>query len=125
MSENDIEREIQARVDFKMSELLTGVKNRVGHKYSKAFDMTRESEYAWKAFEELAEMVKKETIMGTPRNDMDMHARWKAKETAVENIMELFKCRGRDYHEKVRRLVTEIETAQEYFKSKIDPRLYL
>lgn len=125
MDEKDIEREIQARVDFKMTELLTGVKNRVLHKYNQAFDMTRESEYTWKAFEELAEMVKKETVMGTPRNDMDMHARWKAKEVAVENIMEIFKCRGRDYDVKIRRLVIEIETAQEYFKPKIDPRLYL
>jgi hypothetical protein len=124
MDENDIEREIQARVDFKMTELLTGVKNRVLHKYNRAFDMTPESEYAWKAFEELAEMVKKETVMGTPRNDMDMHERWKAKEAAVKNIMELFKCRGRDYDSKIRPLVNEIEKAQEYFKPKIDPRLY-
>ena len=114
MTENDKEREIQARVEFKMNELLTGIKNRVGHKYNQAFDMTRESEQAWKAFSEIAEMVKKETFMATPRNDMDKHAKWLAKEAAVKNIMEHFKCRGRDYDEKVRGLVNEIEKAQNY-----------
>ncbi len=42
----EIEKEVQARVEFKLSELLTAVKNRVGFKYRQAFDMTRESQYA-------------------------------------------------------------------------------
>jgi len=30
MEERDIEKEVQTRVEFKMNELLTGIKNRVG-----------------------------------------------------------------------------------------------
>ena len=114
MSEQDIEREIQARVEFKMNELLTGVKNRVRFKYGQAFDLTQESENAWKAFEEVASMVKKEINMGTPSNRMDLERKWKAKEIAVTNMMEYFKCQGRDYHNKIRRVVDIIETAQNY-----------
>jgi len=116
MSEKDIEREIQARVEFKMNELLTGVKNRVRFLYCQAFDMTKESEYAWDAFAQLEEMFKKELHMGTPSNQMDLERRWKAKEKAVDNIMECLDLRGRDstYDAKVRKVVSEIEKAQNY-----------
>lgn len=114
MTEKDIEKEIQARVEFKMNELLTGVKNRVAFKYIKAFDMTRESQYAWEAFEELEEMLKKEVHMATPSNQMDGDKKWAAKEKAVKNIMEHFGCRGSEYDRKVRVIVNEIEKAQNY-----------
>lgn len=115
MSEQEIEKEIQARVEFKMNELLTGIKNRVGHKYGQAFDMTRESQYKWEAFKEIAEMVKKETEMATPRNNMDKHKKWEAKEKAVANLAKLFDVnRMRDYPEKMKRIVIEVEKAQNY-----------
>jgi len=114
MSEQDIEKEIQARVEFKMNELLTGIKNRVGFKYKQAFDMTRESQHAWEAFKELEEMFKKEIEMGTPSNNMDIDKKWKAKEVAVKNIMKHFDCQGSEYHDKVRKVVSEIENAQDY-----------
>lgn len=114
MKEQDIEKEIQARVEFKMNELLTGVKNRVGHKYGQAFDMTKESQYALEAFRELEQMVKKEIEMSTPSNHMDRDKKWAAKEIAVKNIMEHFKCVGSEYHSKVGKVVSEIEDAQNY-----------
>lgn len=65
MSEAQIEKEVQARVEFKMNELLTGVKNRVRFKHKQAFDMTQKSQYVWEAWKELQEMVRKETHMAT------------------------------------------------------------
>lgn len=115
MSELEIEKEIQARVAFKMNELLTGVKNKVRYKYKQAFDMTQNSQYIWQAWEELEEMVKKEVAMATPYNDMDKRKKWEAKEKAVDNITKSLDLRGRhDYPHKVRVIVSEIEKAQNY-----------
>lgn len=116
MSEEiNVEKEIQARVEFKMNELLTGVKNRVSYKYGQAFDMTQKSQYIWEAWKELAEMVQKEIAMGTPYNDMDKRAKWEAKEKAVKKIETSLDLRGRhDYLPKVRTIVAAIEEAQNY-----------
>jgi len=115
MSEQEIEKEVQARVEFKMNELLTGVKNRVGFKYKQAFDMTQKSQYIWQAWEELEGMVKKEVAMATPYSDMDKRKKWEAKEKAVDNITKSLDLRGRqDYQHKVKVIVSEIENAQNY-----------
>jgi hypothetical protein len=115
MTPQEIEKEIQARVEFKLNELLTGVKNRVGFKYKAAFDMTRESEYAWKAFKELEEMLHKEINMPTPRDNMAIQKKWEAKQFAVEKIEKSLDLRGRrDYDDKIRVIVAAIETAQNY-----------
>lgn len=115
MSEQEIEKEVQARVEFKMNELLTGVKNKLKFKYGQAFDMTKESEHNWKAWQELQEMVIKETNMTTPYNDMDKRKKWEAKEKAVAEIVESLDLKGsRNYQYKVRIIVRNIENAQNY-----------
>jgi hypothetical protein len=115
MSQEEIEKEINARVEFKLQELLTGVKNRVLIKHRQAFDMTRESQHAWKAFEELSLMLKKEIEMATPSNDMDRQRKWKAKEKAVDAIMNSVFTRDiREYHHKARIVAKQVEIAQNY-----------
>jgi hypothetical protein len=120
MSEEEIEREVYARVEFKMNELLTGVKNRLKVKYAQAWDMTHDSQYKWQAFEELVALVKKEVNMGTPHDRMDIQARWEAKQVAVEKIMEKFdyRGRGREYDSVLKHVVDEVERAQNYFLPK-------
>jgi len=120
MTEQEIEKEIQARCEFKMNELLTGVKNMVGWKYKQAFDMTQKSQYIWQAWEELEGMVKKEVAMATPYNDIDKRAKHEAKENAINNIRRDLEnkfrgiLRGNDFEMLIRRIVTEIEQAQNY-----------
>lgn len=115
MTPQEIEKEIQARVEFKLSELMTGVKNRVALKYRQAFDMSQKSQYAWQAFKEVEEMMKKEISMATPYDNMDKRKKWEAKEKAVANISHSLDLRGtRDYEHKVKIIVREIETAQNY-----------
>lgn len=115
MTDIDIEKEVQARVEFKMNELFEGVKNAVAWKYKQAFDMTQKSQYIWQAFEELEQMVRKEVMMATPRNNMHNHKKWEAKEKAVSNIVSSLDLRGRkDYHHKVRIIASEVESAQNY-----------
>lgn len=116
MTEQDIEREIQARVEFKMNELLTGIKNRVNFKYAQAFDMTQKSQDVWQAFKEVADMVKKEIEMATPSNQMVVQRQWEAKEKAVDSILDIFECNKgtREYYTRINRLVREIEKAQNY-----------
>lgn len=114
MTEQEIEKEVQARVEFKMNEFLTAVKNRVGFKYQQAFDMTQKSQYEWQAFKELSEMLNKEIRIPTPYDDMAKRKKWEAKEKAVEKIVKTLDLRGRDYDSKIRTIVSAVEIAQDW-----------
>lgn len=115
MTESEIEAEVQARVEFKMNEFFTGVKNIVGWKYKQAFDMTQKSQYIWQAFEELEQMFRKEIKMPTPYDDMAKRRKWEAKEEAVKNITESLDLRGlRYYPDKIRVIAREVEKAQNF-----------
>jgi hypothetical protein len=119
-TDKEIEEEIKARVEFKMNEFATAVKNRLRFKYQQAFDMTRESQYAWKAFEEIAEMLNKEINMATPYDEMAEHKKWEAKEKAVEKISLLMREMTRGYrmssenNQIIRKIVPIIEEAQSF-----------
>lgn len=114
-TEQEFEKEIQLRVQFKMNEFLTSLKNRVNFKYQQAFDMTKESEQAWKSFKEISEMVKKEINMGVPCDDMAKRKKWEAKEKAVRYISKSLKLQDDiDYRYKIRSVVTAIEIGQDW-----------
>jgi hypothetical protein len=109
------EKEIQERVEFKINELLTNLRNRLKHKYGQAFDMTRESNEKLKAFQELMEVAEKEIILPCPYDSMTEERKRKAKDKAVEEITKALDMRWqRDYHIKIRRFVSIIEKAQNY-----------
>lgn len=120
MSNNntDFDKEVQARVDFKMNEFLTGVKNMVSYKYRQAFDMTQKSQYIWQAWEELEKMFQKEVRMGLPYDSMVMESKREAKNKAVDKIMNRLDLNGRiDPRERqsiTRTIVSSIEEAQNY-----------
>lgn len=114
-TKEEIELEIQARIEFKMNEFLTAVKNRLNFKHRQAFDMSKESQEAWKAFEELSVMLRKEINMPTPSDNMVKERKWKAKEKAVENILKTLDVHGKkEFHYKIQTIVSEIENAQNY-----------
>jgi len=114
MSELEIEKEIQAKVEFKMNEFLTAVKNRLSFKYIQAFDMTIQSQYEWKAFEEVSEMIKKEIYMPTPYDNMVEIKKNKKRDIAVDKIVKILDIRDREYREKIRSIVSAIELAQDW-----------
>ena len=76
--------------------------------------------YEWGLEQVLEGMVNKEIAMAAPYNDMDKRAKWEAKEKAVNGIrIELenrFRgiLRGSDFESLIRRLVTQVEIAQNY-----------
>ena len=110
-----IEQEIQSRVEFKMNEFLTAVKNRVRFKHKQAFDMTQKSQHAWEAFEEISEMIKKEINMPTPYDDMTKFRMNEARNKAIDNIVDRLKINGTmDGRQVISFLVREIENAQNY-----------
>lgn len=116
--EEEIELEIQARIEFKYDEFKTALKNRLQFKYGQMWDMTHKSQYIWEAFKEVSEMIGKEVSMPTPSNEMVKLRKWKAKEKAVEDIMNVFNLRGQlrpsEYQSKVRQVVSIVETSQNY-----------
>lgn len=114
MTELEIQKEIQAQVEFKMNEFLTGLKNRLGFKYQQAFDMTQKSQYIWQAFEEVSGMMKKEISLSTPYDNMSLRRKWEQKEKAVDKIVKKFKLQGRDYDVNIRTIVNAVEIAQDW-----------
>ncbi len=114
MTELEIEQEIQARIEFKMNEFKTSLKNRLYFKYGEIFDQTKESYVAWKAFEEICEILRKEVQMPTPHNNMAKERKRNVKEVAVEKIIKTLDLRGRDYNDKIRSIVSAVEIAQDW-----------
>jgi hypothetical protein len=112
----NIEKEIQARVDFKMNELLTAVENTAKANWNVAFQSnSQKHSHYWEAFGQMKQMLIKERQMVTPYDDMSEQKRRKKRDEAIDKIMERFCKRGeRDYHDKERLLVSLIENAQNW-----------
>lgn len=105
MNTIEMEKEVQARVEFKMNELITGIKNQAGLQWSLAFNnMSQKHQHYWEAFEQMKRMWKKELDMATPYNDMHVQKIRSIKNEAVDKLMKeldhrvLRPMEGRDRH---------------------------
>jgi hypothetical protein len=121
MTEQEIELEIQKRVQFKINEFKTALKNRVAIKWHiAANEMSRENQYIWEAFKEIEEILKKEINMPLPtqteHNTMIRQHKWEAKEKAVKEMNEYWQeLQGRNHSIlNINRIVSIIEKAQNY-----------
>lgn len=108
------EEEVQARVDFKMSELLTAVENTAKTNWSIAFQTnSQKHSHYWEAFGQIKLMLHKEIRMATTYSDMAEHKRRAKRDEAVDKIMDRFCNRSeRDYHQKEKLLVEIIKNIQ-------------
>lgn len=123
-TEQDIEREVQARVAFKMEELLTGLRNRAKLEYQLAVDMVDVPAQSAKhmhyneAYKNFIAMVLKECNMPTPSSEMYEARLHMGKDMAVNKIMRRINdaTRGRlgpnDTHGITKTVVSAIEEAQ-------------
>jgi len=111
-----IEREIQARVEFKMNEFLTAVRNTAKANWGIAFNnMSQKHEYYWEAFKQMEDMFNKELMMATPYDEMAEKNRKDARDEAVNVISESILKRGTpEYHNKTSVIANAIERAQNY-----------
>lgn len=118
MTELEIEKEIQARMEFKMGEILTSIKNRLGFKHNQAWwDMSQRSQDIWKSFEEVSQVVKKEMELPTPVDNMSQYNKRKAKDVAVDKLVQLFELDTKGHNIKrpnINKMVSIIEDAQNY-----------
>lgn len=107
-----IEQEVQARVDFKLNELLTAMENTAKANWHTAFgSMSQKHTHYWEAFTQMKAMMEKEMKMAPPYDDMAEQKRRKKRDQAVKVIMETVCHRGdHDYHPKERRLAIIIES---------------
>ena len=115
MNQEEIEKEIQARVEFKMNELLIAVQNTAKTNWELAFNSrSAKHTHYWEAFNQFAAMLKKEAAMATPCNEMHVANKRFKRDRAIDKIMERLVQRGtRDYHQKEKFLVSIIEDAQD------------
>ncbi len=122
MSEEEIEKEVQARVSFKMKEFLTGLENRI--KTSKHLELQlifddnfkdgQKYQHYKEAFSQMKVMFQKELEMTTPINNMAETERREKRDKAINSIVNRLKLRGtRDGHEIERFLVQVIEKVQQ------------
>ena len=112
----DIELEIQARVEFKMKELLKAVENTAKTNWNVAFQSGHPKyEYYWEAFKQMKSMFTKEMQMPVPYDDMVGLRKRKARDKAVDEIMESCKFRGsRENYNKERLIAYCVENAQNW-----------
>lgn len=110
------EAEVRARVEFKMNEILEGVKNAASRNWHIAFaSNSQKHQHYWEVFEQLKGMFEKEINMGLPYDNMVEIKRREARDKAVKDIEQSLDLRGRrDYQHKIRIIVAAIEKAQNY-----------
>lgn len=110
------EKEVQARVDFKMNELLTAVENTAKANWNISFqNNSPKHAHYWEAFNQLKQMFKKEVDMATPFDEMAEVRRREKRDKAVNKVMaRLCKKGDRDYYQKEKVLVSAIEEAQNW-----------
>ena len=111
---NGTEKEIQARIDFKLSELLTGLENRAKAEWNNAFNMNsqKHTNY-WEAFSELKKMLRKEIEMAPPHDEMAEVRRKEVRDEAVSAIADRLIKKGEpNYHGKLKAVVDAVEKAQ-------------
>jgi hypothetical protein len=107
MTPEEMEKEIQARVEFKMNELLTGLKNVAQTNWGVAFtSMSQKHTHYWEAFDQMVGMFNKELNMPVPIDEMHRANQRSKRDAAITKVMERFcKLGERDYHQKERFLV--------------------
>lgn len=111
-----IESEINNRVEFKVRELLTGVRNRAAIAWKIAFDgLDQKQSYRWETFNELEQMIEKEIAMAVPWEGFEKFERKRRErlDEAVNKIMYWFRGVEGSQH-RVREVVRIIEKAQDF-----------
>lgn len=110
----DIEAEVQARVEFKMNELLTAIKNRVIIHWNGATSSgSQKYVHYWEAFGELEKMLHKECQMTTPSDSMAKDELDRKKRIAINRLINRFcKVGEKDYQHKVNIIISTVEELQ-------------
>ena len=119
MTEEEIENEVNARVDFKMNELLTAFKNIAGTNYGLAWStMNTKYVYYKEAYDQAIEIFKKEISIPTPSNRMYSDEMRKKKDIAVTRIsnyiLKHYRTQIRDLQQLNSFLANEIEKTQKF-----------
>lgn len=92
----DIEEEIQARVDFKMKELLKAIEHKAKANWNLAFCSGHpKHQFYLEAFSQMKSMFKKEMEMPLPCNNMSELKKQNQRDRMTEKIVERLDLRGR------------------------------
>lgn len=107
----DIEKEIQTRIEFKMNEFLTAVQNTAMHNWNVAFqNMDPRAEQKWKTFSELKVLFEKEMKMAPPSDKMWEEKQNKLANKYIDKFIDGLKLRGTPgWHDKERFIVATID----------------
>lgn len=112
--------EVQARVNFKLDELLTAMRNAAARNWVFAHKtLSQKYTYYWEAFEQMVQMLDKERYMAAPYDEMAIQNKRFKRDVAVEDIMKIIEplVRGRNDRSSesiTRAIVSIIKKAQKY-----------
>lgn len=117
-SKDDIEREVRARIDFKLDELKSAMKQAATRNWHIAFNgMNQKASHKWEAFEEMIQMLEKERMMPPPNDEMALRNKRDARDKAVDEIKSVVIKRGEhrgDEQHIIRTIVRAVEKAQNF-----------
>ncbi len=116
MKDRKLEKELQARIDFKMGELLEVLENRIGIEWGIAFSgNSQKHEHYWEAFRLLKGMVQKEASMPLPLDEM-YEKDFRTKRDKLVNKLEksLLKRGTGGYSTNLRMIVSVLEDALKF-----------
>lgn len=110
-----MEEEIQARVEFKLNEILSAIENTANTQWHLSFlQNSQKHSHYWEALTMLKAIFKKESQMATPYDDMAAQRNRIIRDKAVDDIIKLFQLQGqRGAEHKIKNIVSIIETLQQ------------
>jgi hypothetical protein len=110
------EKEVQARVDFKMNELLTAIENTARNNWGIAFEnISQKHSHYWEAFNIMKKMFEKEMRMPLPYDEMALQNKKVKKNAAVDKIMNHSMFRTANVEKRFASFIADtIEEAQNY-----------
>lgn len=95
MSKEQIEKEVQARVDFKINEILKGVENQANLNWQIAFNNTNQKHtHYWEVFSQLKSMIKNEIDLPVPYDEMYEIKYREIRDNYIDILSEKFLKRG-------------------------------
>lgn len=115
--EIDIEKEVQARIDFKLNELKEALKQAANRSWHQALRSgSQKYSHYWEAFEQLERMLEKERVMAVPYNEMAIKNQREARDKAVDEIVQSLNLRrgDREFYHKSAVIANAVERAQKY-----------
>jgi len=110
------EQEVNARVEFKLKEILSGIDNRLKINWGMALkNNSQKHSHYYEAFSQIKEAFLKEINLPTPFDEMAEMNKRKKRNLAISKLMENLNLRGRIESHSIEKMLFEIIADAQYY----------